>query len=183
MLRAACEGSLRRLRLDRIDLYQLHAPDPDVPIEESLGAIAQLVEEGKVRHVGVCNVDEAQLERARTVLPIVSVQNRYNLRERSGDGVLDVCERDGIPFMPWYPLSRGLLGKRRGALGEVASHHGATPAQIAIAWLLARSPTMLPIPGTSSPAHLEQNVAAAGLRLRPDDIAALSDGAGEPATT
>ncbi|MGI9538704.1 MAG: aldo/keto reductase [Miltoncostaeaceae bacterium] len=177
-LRAACEGSLRRLRLDRIDLYQLHAPDPDVPIEESLGAIADMVDEGKVRHVGVCNVSVEELARARSVLPIVTVQNRYNLRERGSDAVIDICERDGIPFMPWYPLSRGLLGSRDGGpLGRVAEHRGVSPARIAIAWLLARSPMMLPIPGTSRVRHLDDNVAAAGIRLDPDELESLSGGA------
>lgn len=177
-LRAACEGSLRRLRLDSIDLYQLHAPDPEVPIEESLGAIADLVAEGKVRHVGVCNVSADELRRARAVVPVATVQNRYNLRERGSDEVIDICERDGIPFMPWYPLSRGILGSRDGgALGRVAERRGVSPARIAIAWLLARSPVMLPIPGTSRVRHLEDNVAAGAIRLDSDELESLSGGA------
>lgn len=174
-LRVACEGSLCRLRLDRIDLYQLHAPDPDVPIEESLGAIADLVVEGKIRHVGVCNVDSDELARARLVTPIAAVQNRYNFGERTSDPVLDVCEREGIPFMPWYPLARGTLagGRRGDALSAVAARHGARRAQIALAWLLARSPMLTPIPGTGDLAHLEDNVAAAGLRLDAEDLAEL----------
>lgn len=177
-LREACEGSLRRLRIERIDLYQLHAPDPQVPIEESLGAIADMVREGKIRHVGVCNVDADELRRARSVVPIASVQNRYNLLDRGSDEVIDICQRDGIPFMPWYPLSRGILGSRDGGpLGRVAERRGVSPARIAIAWLLARSPIMLPIPGTSRVRHVEDNVAAAGISLDPDELESLSGGA------
>jgi len=173
-IRAGCEGSLRRLRLERIDLFQLHAPDPRVPIEESMGAIADLVAEGKVRHVGVCNVDEAELERADAVVPVVSVQNRYNLGHRDSDAVIDRCERDGLAFMPWYPLGRGALAGAGGGLAEVGRRRGVTPAQVAIAWLLARSPAMLPIPGTSSVEHLEQNVAAAALVLDDEELALLA---------
>ncbi len=172
-IRAGCEGSLRRLRLERIDLFQLHAPDPRVPIEESMGTLADLAAEGKVRHVGVCNVDEEELERARGVMPVVSVQNRYNLGHRHWDPLVDVCERDGLAFMPWYPLARGTLAGAGGGLGEVARRRGITPAQAAIAWLLARSPAMLPIPGTSSIEHLEQNVAAAALTLDDEELATI----------
>lgn len=171
-LRAACEGSLRRLRLERIDLYQLHAPDPRVPFEDSVGALADLRAEGKIRHVGLSNVSVDQLMRARDIVPIVSVQNRLNFADRSSEDVLAACERDGIAFLPWYPLEAGASGT--GLLARVAAQHDATPAQIAIAWLLARSSVMTPIPGTSSIAHLEENVAAARLALTTADLAELS---------
>jgi aryl-alcohol dehydrogenase-like predicted oxidoreductase len=172
-LREVCEGSLRRLRLDRIDLYQLHAPDPDVPFEDSVVELARLREEGKIRHVGLSNVSVEQLRRARELVPIASVQNRYSLTDRSSADVLDECERQGIAFLPWYPLAAGDLAQPGGALGRVASAHGATPAQIALAWLLERSPVVCPIPGTASLEHLEENVAAAGLRLSAEEIAEL----------
>jgi pyridoxine 4-dehydrogenase len=143
-LRAACEGSLKRLRLERIDLYQLHAPDPNVPIAESLGELNALQNEGKIRHIGVSNFNTEQLEQARELSTVVSVQNRYNSGDRESDPVLEVCERDGLGFLPWYPLGTGSI-----------------PAQTAIPWLLQRSLVMLPIPGTSSVEHLEENVAAA----------------------
>jgi pyridoxine 4-dehydrogenase len=173
-LRAACAASLKRLRVDRIELYQLHSPDPRVPIEDSVGALLDLQREGKIRHIGVSNVDASELAAARRVATIVSVQNRYNLADRSSEPVLTVCERDGIAFLPWYPLSAGsdAAGANR-ALAEVAAKHSATPAQVAIAWLLARSPVMLPIPGTSSVTHLEENLQAAGLRLSTADRAML----------
>jgi pyridoxine 4-dehydrogenase len=173
-LRAACEASLKRLRVDRIELYQLHSPDPRVPLEDSVGALVDLQREGKIRHIGVSNVDAGELAAARDVATIVSVQNRYNLADRSSEPVLTVCERDGLAFLPWYPLSAGsdaASASRR--LAEVAARHSATPAQVAIAWLLARSPVMLPIPGTSSVTHLEENLQAARLRLSAADRAAL----------
>ena len=162
-LRAACEGSLQRLRLDQIPLYQLHRPDPRVPLEESVGTLAQLKDEGKIRHIGLSNVDEAELHRAMAVTPIVSVQNLFNLGNRGSGAVLDVCETERLAFIPWAPIAQGAPGGR--ALSRIASAHGATPHQTALAWLLARSPFMLPIPGTASVAHLEENVAAASLRL------------------
>ena len=164
-LRAACEASLRRLRLERIDVYQLHRPDPKVPFEESVGALADLRREGKIRHVGLSNVDVDLLERARAIVPIVSVQNRYSVADRASEAVLEACERDGLAFLPWYPLVAGDLARAGGPLDELARAHGATRAQVALAWLLHRSPAMLPIPGTSSLEHLEENVAAAALRL------------------
>jgi aryl-alcohol dehydrogenase-like predicted oxidoreductase len=171
-LRRALEGSLQRLRLERIDLYQLHAPDPQVPFAESLGTLADMQRAGKIRHIGISNVTPAQLEQARGIAPIVSVQNQYNLRERSSDDVLAACERLGIAFLPWYPLggSRGLQALK---VKRVAARHGVAPAQVALAWLLARSPVVLPIPGTQSVEHLEENVRAAALRLAPEDIAEL----------
>jgi pyridoxine 4-dehydrogenase len=172
-LRAACEGSLRRLRLDRIDLYQLHAPDRRVPIEDSVGELARLREEGKIRHVGLSNVSGEELARARAVVPIVSVQNRYSLSDRLSEDVLEACERDGLGFLPWFPLAAGGLA-RSSRLARVAERHRASPVQIAIAWLLRRSPVMLPIPGTSSLDHLEENVAAARIELSEEDLAALA---------
>jgi pyridoxine 4-dehydrogenase len=173
-LRAACEGSLQRLHVERIDLYQLHSVDPSVPLEESLGALAELQQEGKIRHVGVSNVDARQLSRAREVVPIVSVQNRYNLADRHSEGVLEACERDGIAFLPWFPLAFGELTRGVGRLTDVAFTHGLTRAQAAIAWLLQRSPVMLPIPGTSSLEHLEENVASAAVELTDTEFGDLS---------
>jgi aryl-alcohol dehydrogenase-like predicted oxidoreductase len=164
-LRAACEGSLRRLKVERIDLYQLHSPDRDVPYEESVGALADLRREGKIRCVGVSNVSVAELEVARSIVPVVSVQNRYNLADRHSDDVLDYCTQAGIGFIPWYPLATGDLAEKDGKLGAIAARLGATPGQVALAWLLGRSPVMLPIPGTSKVTHLEENVAAASLSL------------------
>ena len=169
-LRAACEGSLRRLKLERIDLYQLHAPDPRVPLEDSVGALADLRAEGKIRHVGLSNVGVDELQRARRLVPIVSVQNRYSHSDRSHEDVLAECEREGIAFLPYRPLASGSSASGGGALDQVAARHDATPAQVALAWLLARSPVTVPIPGTSSVAHLEENVAAAKLRLEASDI-------------
>jgi aryl-alcohol dehydrogenase-like predicted oxidoreductase len=179
-LRSACDGSLRRLRVDTIDLYQLHMPDPDVPIEESLGALVELRREGKVRHVGVSNFFREQLDRALTLAPIVSVQNLYNLGRRGSDPEVDTCERHEIAYMPWYPIFAGEI-PATGELGRIADARGATPAQVALAWLLARSPAVLPIPGTSSLPHLEENVAAAALRLTDEEVARLSADAAEPA--
>jgi pyridoxine 4-dehydrogenase len=171
-LREACEGSLRRLRLERIDLYQFHAPDSNVPLEESIGALADLRDEGKIGHVGVSNMSLEQLGRAREIVPIVSLQNRYSIGDRSSDPVVDACERDGIAFIPWFPLEAGHVGTE-GAIARVAEAHDATPFQVAIAWLLARSPVMLPIPGTSSVEHLEENIAAGGLRLEQEEFEEL----------
>lgn len=172
-LREACEASLRRLRLERIDLYQLHAPDPKVPIEESVGELARLREEGKIRHVGLSNVGVEELARARMIVPIASVQNRYSLSDRSSDDVVDACGRERIAFLPWFPLAIGSLARGRGALERVAGAHGATPAQVALAWLLHRSPVVCPIPGTSSLEHLEENVAAANVELSAEEVADL----------
>jgi aryl-alcohol dehydrogenase-like predicted oxidoreductase len=172
-LKECCEGSLRRLRVDRIDLYQLHAPDPKVPLADSMGALRELRDEGKVRHVGVSNVSVDELRRARDVVEVVSVQNRYNLTDRASEDVLEVCERDGLGFIPWFPLATGGLARPAGPLEEVASVHDATPGQVALAWLLQHSRVMLPIPGTSSIEHLEENVVASGLRLSAAEIARL----------
>ncbi len=173
-LRAQCEGSLRRLRVERIDLWQLHRVDAKVPADEQFGVMAELLREGKVRHVGLSEVTVAQVEAARRVVPVATVQNRYNLAERDADPVLDHCAALGIGFIPWFPLLTGRLAEPGGALADAAARHGATPAQVALAWLLARSPAMLPIPGTSRVAHLEENVAAAALRLDAAEVARLA---------
>ena len=173
-LREACEGSLRRLRLDRIDLYQLHRPDPNVPFEDSVGALKELQDEGKIRLIGLSNVNTGQLARAREIVEVVSVQNRYNLTDRESEDVLEVCEEDGLGFIPWFPLAVGKLARRGGALDDIAGRHNATPGQIALAWLLKRSPSMLPIPGTSSVEHLEENVAAAAIELSDEEFEDLS---------
>jgi len=172
-LRKCCEGSLRRLRMERIDLYQLHAPDDDVPLEESMGALKELQDEGKIRHVGVSNVDLEQLERARSVVDVVSVQNRYNLSERSSEDVLELCARDGLGFLPWFPLATGELASGEGPLGAIARAHDATPGQVALAWLLQHSPVIAPIPGTSSREHLEENVQASELELTEEEMSTL----------
>jgi len=171
-LKQDLEGSLKRLRLERIDLYQLHAVDPKVPLEVSLGALADMQRAGKIRHIGVSNFNVNQLERARKVANIVSVQNRYSLGDRSSEDVLQACEKLGIAFLPWYPLGDGAV-LRIQKLKDLAKKLRATPAQVGIAWLLAKSPVMLPIPGTSSIAHLEENVAAAKLKLGDDDFRSL----------
>jgi pyridoxine 4-dehydrogenase len=171
-LRQDLEGSLKRLKLDCLHLWQLHAPDPKVPLEESLGVMADAQRAGKVRHIGVSNFDVKQLERARKVATIVSVQNRYSLGDRESEDVLARCEKQGIAFLPWYPLGAGSALKMA-RIKKVAQKYSATPAQVAIAWLLAKSPVMLPIPGTSSLPHLEENMAAAKLELSKDDLAAL----------
>jgi aryl-alcohol dehydrogenase-like predicted oxidoreductase len=173
-LRDCLEGSLRRLRVDRIDLYQLHSPDPNVPLEDSLGALKEAQEQGKIRHIGVSNVSLEELERARAVVDVVTVQNRYSLVDRHSEAVLDVCEAAGLGFIPWFPLATGDLARPGGPLDELAAAHDATPGQLAIAWLLARSPVMLPIPGTASVPHLEQNVAAAELALEPSELGRLA---------
>jgi aryl-alcohol dehydrogenase-like predicted oxidoreductase len=174
-LREACEGSLRRLGVDRIDLYQFHTPDPKVPFEDSVWALAQLRDEGKVWHVGLSNVGVRELEIALDIVPIASVQNRYNLTDRSSEAVLQACEREEVGFIPWFPLATGRLARPGGSLGEIASRHDAAPSQVALAWLLGHSPVMLPIPGTSSVAHLEENVAAAALELTEDERATLDE--------
>ena len=171
-LRKDLEGSLKRLRLERIDLYQLHTVDTKVPFEDSVGTLADMQRAGKVRHVGLSNVTVKQLAQARSIVPIVSVQNRYNLDERSSEDVLQACERLGIAFLPWYPLGDG-ASLRLAKVKSIAKKLQAAPAQVVIAWLLAKSPVMLPIPGTSSVAHLEENVAAARLKLDRADLAAL----------
>jgi aryl-alcohol dehydrogenase-like predicted oxidoreductase len=173
-LRRCCESSLRRLKLERIDLYQLHTVDPDVPIEDSIAALAELQDEGKIRHIGVSNVSGEELERARQIVSIVSVQNRYNLTDRGSEEVLEDCEREGLGFLPWYPLATGKLAKSGGPVDEIARAHDAAPAQVALAWLLQRSPVTLPIPGTSSIAHFEQNLEAAELELSSEELEALS---------
>jgi len=171
-LRRALDGSLKRLRLERIDLYQFHAPDPGVPYAESIGTLAELQRAGKIRQLGVSNVTVKQLEEARRIAPVVSVQNAYHIENRESDGVLAACEKTKIAFIPWYPLGAG-RALRSANVKRVAAGLGATPAQVAIAWLLARSPVMLPIPGTSSIAHLEENAAAGRLRLSGEDLFAL----------
>jgi len=172
-LKRALEGSLQRLKLERIDLYQLHAPDTAVPFEDSVGALAEAQREGKIRHVGLSNVSVKQLEAALKIVPVVSVQNRFSLEDRSSDDVLAACTQRGIAFLPWYPLGAGSALKRA-AVKRVAARRGVSAAQVAIAWLLAKSPVMLPIPGTSSVAHLEDNVAAAALALAPEDLKELA---------
>ena len=168
-LRAACEGSLRRLRVDQIALYQLHRPDPAVPFEDSLGELVSLRAEGKIRHIGLSNVSARQLARALEAAPIASVQNRYNPADRASDEVVELAATRGLAFLPWAPVGGQEPGEGK-ALAEVAGRHGVSPVQVAIAWQLARSPQVLPIPGTSSVAHLEENVAAASLRLSADDL-------------
>jgi pyridoxine 4-dehydrogenase len=172
-LKECCEASLRRLRLDRIDLYQLHTVDSKVPYEDSVGALKELQDEGKIRHVGISNVSVDELEQARSIVEVVTVQNRYNLEDRRSEDVLDACEAAGIGFIPWFPLATGDLAGTGGPLDRIARGHDATPAQVALAWLLARSPVMLPIPGTSSIEHLEENVAATRLELSPDEVSEI----------
>jgi pyridoxine 4-dehydrogenase len=173
-LRAACEGSLRRLKLERIDLYQLHRIDPDVPFTDQLGTLKRLQEEGKIRHVGLSEVSVADIDRARKIVRIVSVQNRYSPTDRQHESVLDHCERERMVFLPWYPLGAGAALRPGSPLATVAAGLYATPAQVALAWLLRRSPVMLPIPGTSSVPHLEENVAAALLQLSTRDFEAIA---------
>ncbi len=173
-LRQACEGSLRRLKLDRVDLYQLHTVDRDVPLEESIGALVDLQKQGKIRHIGVSNVTVQQLAHARKGAKIVSVQNRYNLSDRTDDSLLDACTRDGLAFLPWYPLGAGTLARSQSKLSEIARRHHASPSQVALAWLLHRSPVVVPIPGTSSAEHFEENLAAASLHLSNDEFTALT---------
>ena len=170
-LRAACEGSLRRLRLEQIPLYQFHRPDPRVPLAESLGEIAALKDEGKIRHVGVSNVSEAQLREAQRILPIVSVQNRFNATDRQSASMVDLCEQEQLTFLPWAPVQEA---DRNPAVAEAAQRHGVSERQVVLAWMLASSPSILPIPGTGSPGHAEENIAAASLELSPGEIAAIS---------
>jgi pyridoxine 4-dehydrogenase len=172
-LREACEGSLRRLRLDAIDLYQHHSPDRNVPYEHSIAALRELQDEGKIRHIGVSNVSVDQLESAREIVEVVSVQNRFNLTDRSSQDVLERCEDLGIAFLPWAPVSRGELAQPGGPLDQIDHAHDATPGQVALAWLLARSAVMVPIPGTSSVDHLEENVGSADVQLTADELAEL----------
>jgi len=178
-LREACEASLRRLKLTRIDVYQFHHPDPKVPLEDSLGELARLRKQGKIRHVGVSNFSVEQLEKARAIVPVVSVQNRYNINDRASADVLAVCERERLAFIPWAPIASGKAETLEGgasskALDALAQAHGVSVFQAAIAWLLAKSPAMLPIPGTSSLAHLEENVAAARLKLSAAELTAIA---------
>jgi aryl-alcohol dehydrogenase-like predicted oxidoreductase len=172
-LREACEGSLRRLRLEQIPLYQFHRPDTAVPLAESIGALAELKSEGKIRHVGVSNVSESQLRAAQRIVPIVSVQNRYNANDRRSAAMVDLCEQEGLAFLPWAPIQEA---DRNTAVAEAAQRHGVSEHQIVLAWMLASSPAILPIPGTGSPGHAEENIAAASLSLSPDEIAAISKG-------
>lgn len=174
-LRQALESSLRRLRMERIDLYQLHTVDPHVAIEESVGTLVDLQAQGKIRHIGVSNVTVEELSRARRVARVVSVQNRYSLADRESDDVVEACTRSGLGFLPWHPLEAGTLARPRDArLRRIARNHKATPAQVALAWLLKRSPAVLPIPGTSSVAHLEENVGAAHLHLSDEEFEELA---------
>jgi aryl-alcohol dehydrogenase-like predicted oxidoreductase len=172
-LRQQCLLSLRRLGVDRIDLFQLHRIDAKVPADEQFGTLAELRDEGLVRHVGLSQVGVEEIEAAREVVPISTVQNLYNLTDRSSEDVLEYCEANDIGFIPWFPLAAGRLAEPGGAVAELASDHGATPGQIALAWLLQRSPVMLPIPGTGSPGHLRENVAAATVTLSESDMATL----------
>ena len=180
-LREALEGSLRRLRVDRIDIYQFHRPDPKVPFEDSVGEIAKMQAEGKIRHVGLSNITLGELERAQKIVPIVTVQNRYNLAHRTSERMtvsqseemIDTCARQGIGFIPWSPLAMGELARPGSALDQIAKQHNALPSQIAIAWLLQRSTTMLPIPGTSSVKHLEENVRGATIKLSQEEFDAI----------
>jgi pyridoxine 4-dehydrogenase len=176
-LRTAVEGSLARLRLERIDLLQLHRIDPKVPADDQLGALEELRGQGKIRFIGLSEVSVEQLEHARTRVEVASVQNLYNVTNRKWEPVVDRCEELGLAFLPWYPLAIGKLANLGGALAEVAERTGATPAQVALAWLLHRSPVMVPIPGTSSAVHLEENVAAASVELTEDQVAALASAA------
>jgi aryl-alcohol dehydrogenase-like predicted oxidoreductase len=179
-LKHCCEASLQRLRLERIDLYQLHTVDPEVPIEDSVGALAELQAEGKIRHVGLCNVGRGDLERAQEIVPIVSVQNRYNVGDRQSESVLQTCQETGLAFLPWFPLGSGDLARPGGPLDEIDRAHSATPGQVALAWLLGHSPVTLPIPGTSSIAHADENLAAAQIELSDEELARLDEVAPPP---
>lgn len=177
-LRAACEASLKRLKVDVIDLWQLHRIDENIPPEDQIGTVADLRREGKIRHVGLSEVTVEQIEMARREVPIVTVQNRYNVADREWEGVLDHCEREGIGFIPWYPLAVGKLAGEGGPLAEAARRRGASASQVALAWLLRRSPVMLPIPGTSRVKHLDENVAAATLELTDEEFRRIEEAAG-----
>jgi len=172
-LKQAVEGSLKRLRVERIDLYQLHTVDPKVPIEESVGALKQMQDAGKIRHIGLSNVDPQEIARARKIVPILSVQNRYNIEDRKSEDVLKYCEKESLGFLPWFPIGGGGGLKPENPLNTAAKAHGVSVYQVALAWLLQRSPVMLPIPGTSSLAHLEDNVAAAKLKLTLEEWKAI----------
>ena len=172
---AACEASLRRLKMDEIPLYQFHRPDPAVPLDDSIGALATLKEQGKIRHIGLSNVTEDELRQAQRVTPIVSIQNRYNVGDRQSEPLVDLCEQEQLAFLPWAPIQD--LDSDP-TVRELAQQHGATPYQIVLAWLLARSPSILPIPGTASVSHLAENVAAAAIRLTPAEVAAVTASAG-----
>jgi pyridoxine 4-dehydrogenase len=172
-LRSACEGSLRRLRLDRIDLYQLHRIDPKVPAEDQLGTLKDLQAQGKIRHIGLSEVTVRQIQHAQTIVPIVSVQNRYSITDRGSEDVLEYCEKEKMGFIPWFPLAAGRVSGSDSPIGRIAAQWKATPSQVALAWLLARSPVMLPIPGTSKVKHLEENVAAAELKIDASKLQAL----------
>ena len=174
-LKRCCEASLMRLKLERIDLYQFHTVDPKVPIEDSMGALAELKDEGKIRHVGVSNVNLEDLERAQEIVPVVSVQNQYNVANRASEDVLRCCTENGIAFMPYFPLAVGELAESGTALAEIAESHGATPAQVALAWLLQHASVTLPIPGTSKIAHFDENREAAELELEEDELEALDE--------
>jgi pyridoxine 4-dehydrogenase len=176
-LKRCCEDSLRRLKLERIDLYQLHAVDPKVPIEDSVAALAELRAEEKIRHVGVSNVSREELDRARQIVEIVSVQNRYNIADRGSEDVLELCAEHGLGFLPWFPLATGNLAEPGSALEQIARSHSATPAQVALAWLLRHSRVTLPIAGTSSIAHFDENLQATELELEDSDLAALEQAA------
>ncbi len=171
-LRSACEGSLRRLRLDQIPLYQFHRPDPAVPLEESIGALVELKDEGKIRHIGVCNMNERELRQTQQITPVVSLQNRYNFGDRKSESLIDLCETESIAFLPWAPI-QDLDGST--AVRDIAEQRHISAQQVALAWLLARSPVMLPIPGTGSVAHLEENVASTSLHLTPDEVMVLTE--------
>ena len=172
-LREACEGSLRRLRLDQIPVYQLHRLDPKVPLAESVGALAELKDEGKIRHVGLSNVTEDQFREAVRIVPIVSIQNRYNVTDRQSDSMIDLCEQEGMVFLPWAPIQQA---DRKAAVAVAAERRGVTRQQVVLAWLLANSPAILPIPGTGSPEHAEENVAAATIDLSRDEVEAIRKG-------
>jgi pyridoxine 4-dehydrogenase len=172
-LRQACEGSLRRLKLEQIPLYQLHRPDPRVPLAESIGALAELKNEGKIRHIGVSNVSEDQLREAQQIVPIVSVQNRFNVTDRQSQPLVDLCEQDDLVFLPWAPIQQT---DRRVAVAAAAENHGVTDRQIVLAWLLVKSPAIIPIPGTGSPEHAEENIAAASIELTAEEIRAINTG-------
>ena len=176
-LRSACEGSLRRLRLDRIDLYQLHRIDPKVPAEDQLGTLKDLQAQGKIKHIGLSEVSVRQIEHAQKIVSIVSVQNRYSITDRGAEDVLEYCEKEEMAFIPWFPLAAGRLSRENSPISRLATQWKATPSQIALAWLLARSPVMLPIPGTSNVKHLEENVAAAGLKIAPEEVQELAKAA------
>ncbi len=172
---AACEGSLQRLKLDQIPLYQFHRPDPEVPFEDSIGALVALKEQGKIRHIGLSNVTEEQLRRAQRLTPIVSIQNRYNVDDRRSESMVDLCEKEQMVFLPWAPIQD--LDRNR-PVHELAQRYGVEPRQMVLAWLLARSPSIMPIPGTGSVSHVEDNVAAAAIKLTPAEVASVTGNAG-----